>query len=73
MLSVSALLVSYPPPPRPPFPNLVMYQIGIFYDHTVPDKLRRIIMAMMIMMYVIYFLGNMCIGSASSIILTEHF
>lgn len=33
-----------------------MYQIGIVYDHIVPDKLRWIIMAALIMMYVIYFL-----------------
>lgn len=67
--SVSVMLVSYFPPPKS---NHVL-NWDIFYDHIVTDILRRIIMAALIMMYVIYFLWNMCIGSASSIILTEHF
>lgn len=50
-----------------------MYQIRIFYDRIAPDKLRRIIMAALIMMYVIYFLWNVCIGRVSSIILAEHY
>lgn len=35
---------------------LPQLQIRIFYDRIAPDKLRRIIMAALIMMYVIYLL-----------------